>query len=686
MAVDSGTVVLKTVTAPLKAGLDVAWGLIQDLGRKIATTTATAFKVFFEQMPLFLADFGTGLRAGMRELRTFDESLTQIVTRIRATGAAAGRSADDIERMANRIQSVSTYSKSAALSAAAMVLQFRNVRGDVFDRVNKLAADLATQLGTTLPQAAGRLASILNDPAQGFDELYQMGVRFSSWEREFIAQMIRSGRVYEAQHVILNRIAQLYGGAAAEHAKTFSGQIDRINNLMTETWRVMADSLVPIFEVFLPLIEDGTKFSARLAGAFKELAVVAAGWATDALPKIREFFDQVMIYATQAGQWIIDKFVGAYSFIEMIVGMIADAFSGVPGKVLETFSSAASIIVDTLSAAFDIIKTLVAEAAQWIADTLITGLALVKTVIESWPVVWEAIIRQIKVIWLELTVFLRETFDTVYAYLRDMFFKVYEAFYNPIMKIDNSWRKLLSGMLIEYAKFLRSLVSKGGFLNDTVNKALSDAANSAFSAATNMNYNRMRELEQPDALPPPRGMTDEERAEIDANKQWIQEAKDILGEEWGVNQDQVTESVNEIKEAVKGAMGQWDKIKEVNKDALDDVISNIRDRVNEGLSDADGRASGRGDMRGLPGMDQPFNFKRESSSAGAFEGLEALQRRIQSAAFQSPEARAIDRLITQARNDHRDAQRLRTAQLRAAEETREALNQRQPNDAPSRWS
>jgi len=159
-----------------------------------------------------------GIAAGFIGLRTLfrsfdgiiqamarqEQAQAQVTARIRATGGAAG------------------YSATA--------LALRNIRGDNFKAATEAVLDLSVGIGTDLRSAAIQLGKALNDPAKGLTALSRSGTTFSESQTEVIQHLAETGRVAEAQTLILKELQGQYGGAARTARGTLGGALDALNN------------------------------------------------------------------------------------------------------------------------------------------------------------------------------------------------------------------------------------------------------------------------------------------------------------------------------------------------------------------------------------------------------------------------------------------------------------------------
>jgi len=180
--------------------------------------------------------------AMVKAVRLFDQFERQQLTTeavLKATGHAAGKSAEDIEDLAQSIALATLASRQEARAAATQLLTFKSVAGDTFDRTLRLAQDLAASGFGTLTTSTVQLGKALEDPEQGLTALRRVGVSFSSQQRKIIRNFVDTGRVAEAQNEILKAVEEQVGGAGAAGGAGLAGAYDTLTEqtgILLERW------------------------------------------------------------------------------------------------------------------------------------------------------------------------------------------------------------------------------------------------------------------------------------------------------------------------------------------------------------------------------------------------------------------------------------------------------------------
>ncbi|MCP4307791.1 MAG: hypothetical protein GY788_23540 [bacterium] len=190
---------------------------------------------------LSLAFAGAGFTA-FKALQAFQKFETQqLVTEqvIRATGGAAGKTAEDLEALAQSIGFGTLASVQEVRAASAQLLTFRSISGETFDRTLRLSQDLATLGFGTLKTSAVQLGKALEDPATGMTALRRVGVSFSEAQKQVIMDLFETGRVAEAQEKILDALEQQVGGSGAASGQGLAGAYDSLSEatgILLERW------------------------------------------------------------------------------------------------------------------------------------------------------------------------------------------------------------------------------------------------------------------------------------------------------------------------------------------------------------------------------------------------------------------------------------------------------------------
>ena len=223
---------LATGTAPVNRALGGLSGLFDDVGARATASWGPFDGVAGRLVGLgpagIAAVAGIGavtaaIAVGVRETAQAEVSYARLEGVLRATGGASGLTAKQIGELADEMESTTLATAEGVQDAAAALATFRSVSGDTFTDALRLAQDMASVFGGDLRGAAVQLGKALEDPIQGINALRRSGVSFSDAQKDVIKDLVETGRVAEAQRLILDALADQVGGAGEAEGHTLTG-------------------------------------------------------------------------------------------------------------------------------------------------------------------------------------------------------------------------------------------------------------------------------------------------------------------------------------------------------------------------------------------------------------------------------------------------------------------------------
>lgn len=329
-------------------------------------------------------------RESVRLFGVQEDAIASVDAVLKTTGGSAGFTSKKLQEMASSLQEVTTFGDEEILrGATSNLLTFGNIVGPVFERAQKAALDLSQQFNVGLKESSIQLGKALNDPIRGISALSRVGIAFTQQQKDQIKTLVESGRVMEAQAVILDEIDKFYGQAAESAAKTTAGQLTQAANAfgdaMEEIGRVIAPVVVPAanavkdlsvaFAGLSPQIKTfmvvgagmtvGIGAAAAAIGAFSlvlgaaaapiAVAVAGIGALTGAIVAFWPNLKQVAKFASTAFQdiyesakrWLVDALEPVISRVQAVVDRIRGAFSSLRQALgLDTAAAAIKVQVD----------------------------------------------------------------------------------------------------------------------------------------------------------------------------------------------------------------------------------------------------------------------------------------------------------------------------------------------------
>lgn len=228
-----------------------------DMGKAVSIMNSSAAKMNkqiafiekgFKLLRSGIAGLGVGL--GFVELigflsKTVDAAMEAEKTQarlnavIRATGNSAGLTAKEFEDLADSLSQSTRFDDEAIKQAATTMAMFRNVSGDTFKDAIKYATDLSVTLGGDLQSAAQKVGRALDDPITGLRGLRDIGISFTTSQKEMIKSLIDTGDTAGAQRIILDQLGQTIGGQAAAENTGLVGSA----NALRKAWDELMESM-----------------------------------------------------------------------------------------------------------------------------------------------------------------------------------------------------------------------------------------------------------------------------------------------------------------------------------------------------------------------------------------------------------------------------------------------------------
>jgi len=265
------------------------------LGGAIGKITSSIFNMRNALVAMGTAFVGAKMfQAAIAGANEFELAVSKLNAIVKSTGGAAGYTTAELVKMASALESVTTYSDNAVMEGQAILLTFKNIREDAFKRTIAVALDMAQVMGTDVRSAAVQLGKALNDPVANLGALSRSGVQFTKDQKELIKSLWESGRVLEAQNIILQELESEFGGVSKAAVDTFGGALDRLKNYLSDLTREFGFAIT------------GSSNWVALVNAMTEGVGGLINAVHDGVPKIEGFMDSVADYIAETVADIID--------------------------------------------------------------------------------------------------------------------------------------------------------------------------------------------------------------------------------------------------------------------------------------------------------------------------------------------------------------------------------------------
>lgn len=329
------------------------------------------------------------------------QAMAQVNAALSSMGPVAGKTADQLSRAADALEMRSMVDADVILTkVTANLLTFGNVAGQVFDRAQQAALDMAQRMGGDVQAATMLVGKALNDPIKGLTALSRVGIQFTAQQKEQIKTMAAAGNMAGAQGIILGELERQFGGAAAAAAQTdpyrqmnvaFGQMADVLGEVALNVLPPVTTAIKGIAEAFLALPQPvQTGLIAVIAvGAALGPVIAAAGTLVTGIGAILPVLAALKVAIMTQAIPAIASFVVATAPISVPIIAIAAAIGAVVYAVKN----------------WDQIKPYVDKVLSWMTG-LYTGVK--KWIVDKLGKVWEWVVSKV-------------------GWVSDAFFKLYDA-------------------------------------------------------------------------------------------------------------------------------------------------------------------------------------------------------------------------------------------------------------------
>lgn len=215
----------------------------------------------------------------VQAFREQNKAIAQVEAGLKSTANQVGFTSKELQKMATDLQNKTLFGDEVILKdATAQLLTFTNISGENFARTQQAALDLATRLDGDLKGASIQLGKALNDPVANLSALSRSGIQFSDEQKGLIKTLAETGRLAEAQTLILDELNKQYGGsaqAAAEADGGFTQLANSFGDLQEIIGGLLVQYLQPIvnqLKTFIQWLSETSTTTQTIALAFAAFA------------------------------------------------------------------------------------------------------------------------------------------------------------------------------------------------------------------------------------------------------------------------------------------------------------------------------------------------------------------------------------------------------------------------------
>jgi archaellum component FlaC len=251
------------------------------------------------------------------------KAVAQVENGLRSTGNAAKLTSKQLQDAASALQGKSVFGDEEILQkVTTQLLTFGNISGNVFKQTQQAAVDLSAKLGTDLQGSAIMLGKALNDPVQGLSALRRVGISFTEQQIAQVKALQDSGKLVEAQTLILKELEVQYGGTAEAAAKTGMGPMVQLKNILGDITEEFGKIITEALNPFIAKLREWAEGFQKLSPEVKKTIVIVAGLAAAIGPLLFVVGSLITLLPTLAAGFAV--FSGPVAIVTLsIIGLTA---------------------------------------------------------------------------------------------------------------------------------------------------------------------------------------------------------------------------------------------------------------------------------------------------------------------------------------------------------------------------
>ena len=280
-----------------------------------------------------------------------------------------------------------------------------------------MAADLATKMGTDLPNATRMLTNALTDPVAGLNQLIRQGnIDFPAATVTMIENLAKAGDTAGADAVILQTLSGSIGGLATAAAGAPGAALTQLGNQMTALGTVIGNDLLPLLDQIAKDLEPVIQAVMTWTAAHPKLtdAIVLGSLALAALLLVVGLIGVALITITPVVELVTTIFgalavAAALPLLPFIV--LGAAIAVLAALIISNWSD----LVADVEAIWEIMEDAFEIAWNFIINYNTNGLNLIKSAVHS---VMEEISSDWNAIWTDISNFFSNIWNAIVSGLK----------------------------------------------------------------------------------------------------------------------------------------------------------------------------------------------------------------------------------------------------------------------------
>jgi hypothetical protein len=361
-------------------GIDEVSGMLTKVQRQVSTI-GKSFQRLGQDLTLQVSAPIAALGAfAVKNYLAQEDAITQVRTRLKEVGDQVGITEKQFADVATNLQFKTLFGDEEVLrDVTTQLLTFTNITGKNLLDTQQAVLDVATVTKKALIPTSIQLGKALNDPVKNLKALSKAGIQFSDEQTSVIKTLATTGRLAEAQAMILAELKRQYGGAAeaAAEVNPYKKLQNAFGDLLEPFGKIINEMLKP----FVGLLQQAISFVEGLSDSVKTKIVVFAGLIA-VLGPILYLIGTLMTTFASLNPYVLAFAAGAaliVTYWEPIEAFFSGVFEGIKEGLRGTsfeFSSLAKFF----RIIGDISKKVFTAMGLDIADTITFANALGKTI------------------------------------------------------------------------------------------------------------------------------------------------------------------------------------------------------------------------------------------------------------------------------------------------------------------
>jgi hypothetical protein len=220
------------------------------------------------------AGFMVNAAKGAEEARQANQRLGNVLDSM-----GFGEATDRVTAYAESLEKTIAVDADVIKATQTQLATFSNLTktvdkaGGAFDRATLAVLDMQAA-GVGGANSAIALGKAMQNPIKGITALAKSGIDFTDAEKEKIKALTESGRLLEAQDMILKAIEKQVGGTAKESASSF----EKLKFAVMGVADTFGDLLLPAMDALVPIAAAISKWATENPELMKKISIAFVGF------------------------------------------------------------------------------------------------------------------------------------------------------------------------------------------------------------------------------------------------------------------------------------------------------------------------------------------------------------------------------------------------------------------------